>query len=117
MEVESFYTNLFREDFPSRPLLDVMDFDYISELGKLYLENPFWEEEILNMIMGMKGNKSPGLDEFTISFFQNVRTSSRLICYCFLMNFTYLRSFYDHLNNTFITLIPKKRNARELKDF
>lgn len=25
--------------------------------------------------------------------------------------------FYDHLDNTFITLILKKRNARELKDF
>lgn len=25
--------------------------------------------------------------------------------------------FYDYLDNTFITLILKKRNARELKDF
>lgn len=25
--------------------------------------------------------------------------------------------FYNHLNNTFITLIPKKRGARDLKDF
>lgn len=31
--------------------------------------------------------------------------------------FYYSEEFYDHLNNTFIQLIPKKHNAKELKDF
>lgn len=31
--------------------------------------------------------------------------------------FYILEEFYEHLNNTFIALIPKKRNAKELKDY
>lgn len=31
--------------------------------------------------------------------------------------FYYLEEFYDHLNNTFIALIPKKKAAKEMKDF
>lgn len=31
--------------------------------------------------------------------------------------FYYSEEFYEHLNNTFITLIPKTHNAKVLKDF
>lgn len=31
--------------------------------------------------------------------------------------FYYSEGFYDHLNNTFITLIPKKKMMVELRDF
>lgn len=31
--------------------------------------------------------------------------------------FYYSDEFYDHLNNTFITLIPKKKKVVELRDF
>lgn len=33
------------------------------------------------------------------------------------IEFYYLKVFYDHLNNTFFTLIPKNCTARELKDY
>lgn len=35
-----------------------------------WIERPFLEEEVHNSIMGMKGDKVPGLDGFTIPFFQ-----------------------------------------------
>jgi len=34
------------------------------------LERPFLEEEVKNMIMRIKRDKAPGLDGFTIPFFQ-----------------------------------------------
>lgn len=34
-----------------------------------------------------------------------------------LDEFYYLKEFYEHLNNNFISLIPKQRVVKELKDF
>lgn len=64
-----FYMNLFKEEIPLRPFLDGMEFDKITEVEKRWVERLF-SEEVYSVIMNMKGDKSPGPDGFTISFFQ-----------------------------------------------
>lgn len=68
-EVESFHTALFKEEHLKRPLLEGLEFDRISNVEKIWLERKF-SEEVLFTIKSMKGDKSPGSNGFTISFFQ-----------------------------------------------
>lgn len=70
MEVESYYMNLFKEEHPVRPLLDGMEFDCILDQEKSCIERPSSEEEVHLCILGMKGDKAPVPNNFTISFFQ-----------------------------------------------
>lgn len=59
--------------------------------------------------MGMKGDKAPGPDGFTISFFQSYWDTIKVDLLNVFGEFYISEEFYEHLNNTFITLIPKKR--------
>lgn len=65
----------------------------------------------------MKGDKTPGLDGFTISFFQKCWDIIKVDLMKVFVEFYESEEFYNHLNNTFIALIPKKQNVKELKDF
>lgn len=67
-EAELYHMNLFNEEVPLRHLLDGMEFDRISEVEKRWVERSF-SEEVYSSIMSRKGDKSPGPDGFTISFF------------------------------------------------
>lgn len=46
----------------------------------LFLERPFLEDEVHNLVFAMKGDKTPSLDGFSISFFffQEVLTLLRV---------------------------------------
>lgn len=65
----------------------------------------------------MKGDKAPGPDGFTITFFHKCWAIIKGDLLQVFDEFYYSEEFYEHLNNTFIQLIPKKYNAMELKDF
>lgn len=69
-EIEAYYMKLFKEEHVSRPFLDGMEFDCISNQEKCWIERPFSEEEVHSCILDMKGDKAPDPDGFTISFFQ-----------------------------------------------
>lgn len=91
-EVESYYLNLFKDDYPVRPSLDGLEFDRISCHERRWIERPFSKDEVHISTMSMKGKRV--LDEFY-----------------------YSEEFYEHLNNNFTVLIPKKKSAKEMKDF
>lgn len=80
------------------------------------IERPFSEEEVHSCILDMKEDKAPSPDGFTISFFQICWNIVKDDLMKVLDEFYYSEEFYEHLNN-FITLIPKKRFSKELKDF
>lgn len=65
----------------------------------------------------MKGDKAPDSDGFTISFYQHCWDIIKSDLLKVFDEFYISEEFYEHINNTFITLIPKKRFAKELKDF
>lgn len=77
----------------------------------------FSEEEVLNTIKSMNCDKSPGPDGFSIAFYQRCWDSIKMDLMLVMEEFYYSEEFYDHLNNTFITLIPRKKAAKEFKNF
>lgn len=71
-EAESYYLNLFRDDQLVRPLHDGLEFDWISDQEKCWVERPFSKEEAFNTVKCMKGDKVPGPDGFSIAFLLKV---------------------------------------------
>ena len=68
--IASFYEHLYVETEYGRPLLDGMQFSVISDEDAVWLERPFDEEEIAGVVQGFNGDKAPGLDGFSLAFFQ-----------------------------------------------
>jgi hypothetical protein len=50
--------------------LDNLEFDILSDFDASSLEEPFEEREVWEVIKGMDGDKAPGLDGFSMAFFQ-----------------------------------------------
>ncbi|KAK4567805.1 hypothetical protein RGQ29_003530 [Quercus rubra] len=108
---------LYSESSIHRPLLDGTEFSVLEDKMSCWLERCFSEDEVFEVVSNMNGDRAPSLDGFTMSFFQS--------CWGILKEdvkkvFHYLHAhgyFEKSLNATFITLIPKKPGAVEIKDF
>uniref|UniRef100_A0A2N9FMM0 Reverse transcriptase domain-containing protein n=1 Tax=Fagus sylvatica TaxID=28930 RepID=A0A2N9FMM0_FAGSY len=100
-----------------RPLLDGLDFSMISEEDGLWLERPFDEEEVAGVVAGFNGDKALGPDGFSMGFFQCCWDILNPDVMVVLNYFHGLSSFEKSLNATFVSLIPKKTEALEVKDF
>jgi hypothetical protein len=115
--IASFYEHLYTENDYSRPLLDGIQFSALSEEDAMWLERPFDENEIVDVVKGFNGDKAPGPDGFSLAFFQQcwsvVRSEVVAVCQDFHEHCHFERS----LNATFVSLIPKKHGADEIKDF
>jgi hypothetical protein len=98
-------------------LLDGIQFSALSEEDAMWLERPFDENEIIDVVKGFNGDKAPGPDGFSLAFFQQcwsvVRSEVVAVCQDFHEHCQFERS----LNTTFVSLIPKKHGADEIKDF
>ena len=81
------------------------------------LEIPFAEIEIYSALMEMNGDKAPGPDGFTVSFWQNAWDFTKEEIMEMFKEFHEHSSFVRSLNNTFLVLIPKKSRAEDLGDF
>ena len=68
--IEQFHMNLYSEQQEQHPFPDVLDFPRISGDNVDWLERPFEEAEIFEVIKEFNGDKSPGLDGFSMDFFQ-----------------------------------------------
>ena len=107
-KIVEFYKALYSESSIRRPLLDGTEFSVLEDKMSCWLERCFSEDEVVS---NMNRDKAPGLDGFTMSFFQS--------CWGILKEdvmkvFHYLHAhgyFEKSLNATFITLIPKKRGS------
>lgn len=73
--------------------------------------------EVYHTIKGIKGDKSPDPNGFSIAFFQRCWDIVKDNLLKVIEEFYYSEEFYEHLNNTFIALIPKKSSVKEMKDF
>ena len=86
-------------------------------MERQWLERRFEKKEILRVVKELEGDKAPALDVFSIAFYDHcwrVEESDVL---------TVFEEFYQHgkfeksLNAIFITLIPKKNGASNIRDF
>ena len=98
-------------------MLDGLDFSSISVEDATRLERPFEEEEIFNVVSNMKGDKSPGPNGFSMAFYHACWTILKEHLMAVLLEFHTFGTSERRLNATFLTLIPKKTNVVEVRDF
>ena len=67
--ISQFYKQLYLENVANRPVLDDVEFASISVEDASWLDRPFEEEEVVEVINGFNGDKAPGPDGFSMAFF------------------------------------------------
>ena len=74
-------------------------------------------QKFLGVVKDFEGDKAPGPDGFPMAFFQACWDVIKLDLMEIFQVFFERGQFEKSLNATFITLIPKKQAAREIRDF
>uniref|UniRef100_A0A2N9FWW1 Reverse transcriptase domain-containing protein n=1 Tax=Fagus sylvatica TaxID=28930 RepID=A0A2N9FWW1_FAGSY len=101
-------------------LLDLQNglpFATMSSEDAAWIERPFDEDEVFNVVKGFNSDKAPGPDGFSSGFFQHcwsiIKDDIMAVFHMFHLHGQFEKSF----NATFLALIPKKSGAIEIKDF
>ncbi|XP_059597084.1 uncharacterized protein LOC132254750 [Vitis vinifera] len=81
------------------------------------LEEAFTEEEVFSALSDVNGDKAPGPDRLSLSFWQFSWDFVKEEVMGFLKEFHEYGRFVRSLNSTFLVLIPKKAGAEDLRDF
>ena len=112
-----FYSSLYQENETWRPVVDGLSFDSIGAAARVHLERPFELEEVAQVLKDVQGDKAPGPNGFTMAFFQkcwNVLEKDVMHFFCEVHMYC---KFEKSLNTTFVSLIPKKVDATNIRDF
>ena len=70
-QVVQFYKTLYRGSEEWRPFMEGLEFDQIGESERGWLERRFEKNEILSVVRDMEGDKAPGSNGFSMSFFHH----------------------------------------------
>ena len=97
--------------------MDGLEFASIEEDERLALERVFSKEEVVKVLQDMEGDKAPSPDGFTMTFFQKCWSVVETNVMAFFDHFHRSSKFERSLNTSFLSLIPKKNNALNIKDF
>jgi hypothetical protein len=81
------------------------------------MEQEFEECEVWEVVTNFIGDKAPSPDGFTMEFFQKCWEVLKVDIIAVLKEFHNSGKFEKSLNATFISLIPKKAEVVEIKDF
>ena len=117
VQVEQFYHSLYHESESWRPEADGLEFDSIDLVDRGLMERPFDREEVLQVLQNLQGDKAPGPDGITMTFFQKCWRIVEVDVMAFFGEVYEYGRFERSLNATFISLIPKKINAMNIRDF
>jgi len=112
-----FYKDLYTESETWRPSFELLDCPKVSREEQEWLERPFTEAKVLQIVKQCDGDKAPNPDGFTLNFFKKCWEILREDLMQTVQNFHHNEIFEKSFNATFIALIPKKTGAEELKDF
>lgn len=83
----------------------------------MWVERPFKEIEVHQVVKRMAKDKVPGPDEFTMALFQSSWEVVREDVMRMFQEFHSNGKFEKSLNSTFIAFIPKKVRAMDVNDF
>ena len=100
-----------------RPTMDGLHFACIEEDERLSFEKEFTKEEVILVLREMEGDKAPGPDGFTMAFFYKCWSVVEKDVMDFFDYFHRHSVFERSMNASFLTLIPKKCNVVNIKDF
>jgi len=97
--------------------LDGFSFLSIDAEERNWLERDFEESEVLGVVREFNGDKAPDLVDFLWLFFLEVLGGIKRERHGSFKEFHSLWKFQKSFNATFVSLIPKKAGAVEIKDF
>uniref|UniRef100_A0A2N9GQ21 Reverse transcriptase domain-containing protein n=1 Tax=Fagus sylvatica TaxID=28930 RepID=A0A2N9GQ21_FAGSY len=100
-----------------RPFAADLPFSVIEDSDRALLDSRFEREEIIQVVKDLQGDKSPGPDGFNMAFFQKCWSVVESDVLGFFEEVYEHGTFVHSLNATFVALIPKTRNASNIKDF
>jgi exonuclease III len=116
-EICNYFVKHFSEERWNRPTMDGIVFPNILEEEATFLERPFEEGEVKDIIEGSQNNKSPGPDGFNFEFFKGcwevIKGDLMKVFHEFFANSTMPRGMLSY----FITLIPKVPNPHSISEF
>ncbi|GKV46285.1 hypothetical protein SLEP1_g53277 [Rubroshorea leprosula] len=116
-EVVGYFRRAFANDSRNRPKPTGIGFKRIFEEMTAWLERPFSMEEIEEGLKSCEGTKAPGSDGYNFSFIKYAWECMKEDFVRFFEEFHQNGRLVKGLNSSFLTLIPKKMNPMELKDF
>jgi hypothetical protein len=116
-QVVQFYRSLYQESESWRPEADELDFDSIDPIDRDLLEKPFDREEVIQVLQNLQRDKAPRLNGFTMAFFQKCWKVVERDVMAFFGEVYEFGKIEKSLNATFISLIPKKINEVNIRDF
>ena len=111
------FQHLLSEELGWRADIEGLHLNRLNSCEAEVLELPFIEEEIHSAPMEMNGDKAPGPDGFTVTFWQACWDFVKEEIVDLFKEFYDQRSFAKSLNTTFLVLISKKGGAEDLGDF
>ena len=97
--------------------MEGLEFDQLDGSERGWLERRFEKEEILLVVNELAGDKAPGPDGFSMTFFHNCWRVVESDVLAVFEEFYHISTFEKSLNATFIALIPKKNDASNIRDF
>uniref|UniRef100_A0A2N9FZT4 Reverse transcriptase domain-containing protein n=1 Tax=Fagus sylvatica TaxID=28930 RepID=A0A2N9FZT4_FAGSY len=100
-----------------RPFAADLPFSVIEDSDWALLDSRFEREEIIQVVKDLQGDKSPGPDGFNMAFFQKCWSVVESDVLGFFEEVYEHGTFAHSLNATFVALIPKTRNASNIRDF
>jgi hypothetical protein len=112
-----YYNNLYFENCSWRPRVEGLSFSSIDADESIWLERAFEEKEVWDVIRDLNGDKASGPDRFTLAFFQKCWDFLKTDIMDVFAEFHARGKFEKSLNATFVSLIPKKTGAMEVRDF
>jgi hypothetical protein len=115
--IVQFYSNLYFEQVTWRPRVDGLSFHSIDADESIWLERDFEEQEVWEVVRDLNGDKALGPDGFTMAFFKRCWDVVKEDIMAVFMEFHSRRKFEKSFNATFVSLIPKKAGAVDVKDF
>lgn len=103
----------------SSPIYEAFNFEALLSKyeGLQDLETSFSKEEIDEVIAHMPADKAPGPDGFNGAFIKACWSIISYYFYRLIQDFHQVRVNIQSVNNSFITLIPKKDNPATPNDF
>ncbi|GKU90755.1 hypothetical protein SLEP1_g4707 [Rubroshorea leprosula] len=116
-EIVRYFSRLFQGEAWNRPKPGDIKFQQLSEEKKDWLERPFSVEEIEEGLRSCEGSKAPGPDDYNFNFLKFAWHCIKEDFINFFSEFHCNGKLVRGLNSSFLTMIPKKLNAVELKDY
>ena len=111
------FQQLLSEEPGCRADIEGLHLQHLNLSEAEVLELPFIEEEIHSTLVEMNGDKAPGPNGFTVTFWQFCWDFVKEEIVDLFKEFFYKKYFAKSLNTTFLVLIPKKGGVEDLRDF